>query len=84
MSIIGHTSGGSPIFAPSTNKISKGYKGKTLYDCSINPRHRLSANQAKTNGYWCTHCGAPLKVRAQKLEELRSLAKHMGFNIVPI
>lgn len=85
MSLIGYTSGGSPIF--STNYVGSGKKynspkGKTLYECSSDSRHKLTKNQAKSSGYFCTHCGEPLKVRAEKLKELASLAKSLNVMLV--
>ena len=81
MSLIGYTSGGSPIFAGGSSK--KSYtKGKTLYECSANSKHKLTKNQAKSNGYFCSHCGEPLKIRAEKLKELSSLAKSLGVILV--
>lgn len=82
MSLIGYTSGGSPIFFGGSKKPSGNNKGKVLYGCTKNSRHRLTKNQAAKNGYMCNHCGAPLKVRDNKIRELESLAKILGAKIV--
>ena len=49
--------------------------GKVLYTCSANKQHRITKNTAKNSGYMCTMCGAPLKVRAQKMAELEALKR---------
>lgn len=77
---IGNTPGGSPIFFNNPRK-SNGSYGKTLYACSMDERHKLTKNQARSSGYRCTHCGADLKVRAQKIAELRASARSLGFKI---
>lgn len=81
--ILGHTSGGSPIFYNVGSK-SHNPKGKTLYACSADERHKLTKNQARSSGYRCTHCGADLKVKAQKLAELRSEAAHLGYVLTKV
>jgi len=78
--LIGSTSGGSPVFAQSRNLYQHTY-GKTLYECSADARHKLTANQARSSGYFCTHCGKPLKARAQKIQELEAMAKSLGATI---
>lgn len=78
--ILGHTSGGSPIFYNVGSKRT-GQIGKTLYVCSADERHKLTKNQARSSGYRCTHCGADLKVKAQKLAELQSEATRLGFKL---
>jgi hypothetical protein len=82
MSGIGYTPGGSPIFAP---RIGNGYhqrrRGKQLNVCSADERHKLTNKQAASNGYMCSHCGAELKVRKNKLIELQTLAKELGLTI---
>jgi transcription initiation factor IIE alpha subunit len=82
MSIIGYTSGGSPIFSSGPTKSHRVSREKTLYECSADTRHKLTKNQASSKGYMCSHCGAPLKVREQKIKELEKLAKSLGANIV--
>lgn len=80
--MLGYTSGGSPIFysQKKTRGLSKP-KGKTRYTCSVDERHKLSPNQAKSSGYLCSHCGADLKVRKQKVLELHQLAKSLGYDL---
>jgi transcription initiation factor IIE alpha subunit len=82
MSTIGYTPGGSPIFAPNLggNRLQS-RKGKQLNVCSADERHKLTNNQAASNGYMCSHCGAELKVRKNKLIELHTLAKELGLTI---
>ena len=77
---LGHTSGGSPIYYNVGSKPNAN-RGKTLYACSADERHKLTKNQARSSGYRCTHCGADLKVKAQKLAELKSEAAHLGFKL---
>lgn len=81
---VGQTAGGSPIFAPSGRSGVIPRQGRTLYNCSADPRHRLTKNQAKNSGYHCTHCGAPLAVFKQKRIELENMARAMGMKLVPI
>lgn len=76
---IGSTPGGSPIFTGSASKPRT--RSKILYECSADSRHKLTANQAKSKGYYCSHCGEPLKVRAQKIQELKAMAKSLGATI---
>ncbi len=76
---IGYTPGGSPIFTGGVSNPRTG--GKTLYECSADPRHKLTTNQARSKGYYCSHCGKPLKVRAQKIQELEAMAKSLGATI---
>jgi transcription initiation factor IIE alpha subunit len=75
--ILGRTSGGSPIYYNLGRK-SYSKAGKTLYACSADERHKLTKNQARSSGYRCTHCGADLKVRAQKLQEVYIEAQRLG------
>ena len=82
MSLVGYTSGGSPIFHNNPKSQHKTRQGKPLFDCSADPRHRLTQNQAKSTGYFCNHCGAPLKARAHKIAELEALARSLGFDVV--
>ena len=77
---IGHTPGGSPIYYNVGSK-ARTSRGKTLYACSADERHKLTKNQARSSGYRCTHCGADLKVRAQKLKELRVEAARFGLKL---
>lgn len=77
---IGHTSGGSPIFYNVGSK-PNGKRGRTLYKCSADERHKLTQNQARASGYRCTHCGADLRVRAQKLAELKTEAEYFGYTL---
>ena len=82
---VGQTSGGSPIFAPSGRSgVYRGGGGRTLYDCSRDPRHRLTKNQAKNSGYHCTHCGAPLAVFKQKRVEMENMVRALGMKLVPL
>jgi transcription initiation factor IIE alpha subunit len=81
---VGQTSGGSPIFAPSGRSGVQHSRGRTLYDCSRDPRHRLTKNQAKSSGYHCTHCGAPLAVFKQKRVEMENMVRALGMKLVPI
>lgn len=78
--VIEHTPGGSPIYY-NVGRKPHSHKGKTLYVCSADERHKLTKNQARSSGYRCTHCGADLKVKAQKLAELKSEAAHLGFKL---
>jgi transcription initiation factor IIE alpha subunit len=77
---IGYTAGGSPIYVkgPSLSRS----RSKTLYRCSADDRHKLTKNQARSSGYMCTHCGAELAVKAEKVRELEALASSLGYNIV--
>jgi transcription initiation factor IIE alpha subunit len=77
--LLGHTSGGSPIYVngPSLGRS----RSKTLYRCSVNEQHKLTKNQARSSGYSCTHCGADLAVKAEKVRELQALAKSLGYAI---
>lgn len=77
---IGRTPGGSPIYYNVGSK-ARTSRGKTLYACSADERHKLTKNQARSSGYRCTHCGADLKVKAQKLAELQTEAKYLGYTI---
>lgn len=77
---IGTTPGGSPIFTGG-GRSKPHSRGKTLYECSADARHKLTTNQARSSGYYCTHCGEPLKVRAQKIKELEAMAKSLGATI---
>lgn len=75
---IAFTSGGSPIIrGPSTKKV----KSKPLYKCSKDERHKLTTSQARSSGWWCTHCGAELRVRKDKISELNRLADELGFKV---
>lgn len=78
--LIGRTSGGAPVF---TGKIgsTRGFQGKVMYECSSDARHKLTKNQARSSGYMCTHCKSPLKVRAEKIKELESMATSLGATI---
>lgn len=78
--LIGHTPGGSPIYYNVGSK-ARTSRGKTLYACSADERHKLTKNQARSSGYRCTLCGADLKVRAQKMAELRIEAARLGFKL---
>ena len=80
--MIGHTPGGSPIFLPRVPR-KHGPQGKTMHACSVNEGHRLTVKQAKSSGFMCTHCGADLKVRKQKISELQALARSLGFDLIP-
>lgn len=71
MSILGYTSGGSPIFSGPYK--TKKVKSKPLYKCSADERHKLTKKQAEKSNYLCTHCGAELKVRKAKQEEYYKL-----------
>ena len=75
--LVGHTSGGSPIFYGSSRRK---IKGKTFYKCSDNESHKLTKKQAESSGYMCSHCGAELKVRKVKLEEMKNLMKIFGLD----
>lgn len=55
--------------------------GKTLYKCSAVATHRLTAAQARASGWMCTHCGAELKARKNKVQELESLAEQLGYKL---
>lgn len=78
--LAGYTSGGSPIFYNTyTNRSSKGKR--VLYSCSADERHRLTKNQAQSSGYCCTMCGADLKVKKQKLQELQNEAARLGYTL---
>lgn len=55
--------------------------GSSLYKCSANPRHKNTFNTAKNNKWFCTHCGAPLRARKDKIEELHRLAKQLGYKV---
>ena len=81
--MIGYTPGGSPIFSPNISKRRHGPQGKTMHSCSSNEGHRLTAKQAKSSGYMCTHCGSELKVRQHKISEMRVLAEALGFEVTP-
>lgn len=51
--MMGYTPGGSPIiFGPTAKKA----KSKTLYKCSVDPKHRTTKNQAKITGGKCIQC----------------------------
>lgn len=76
MSILGYTSGGSPIFS-GPHKTKK-VKSKPLYKCSADERHKLTKKQAEKSNYFCTHCGAELKVRKAKREEYSKLGSILG------
>lgn len=74
------TSGGLPIFYNVGGR-NHGYKSRVLYECSADPRHKLTKNQARSNGFYCTHCRNPLKARAHKVQELEAMAKSLGATI---
>jgi transcription initiation factor IIE alpha subunit len=78
--LLGHTPGGSPIYfsGPSLGRS----RSKTLYACSADERHKLTKNQARSSGYVCTHCGADLCVKAEKVRELQALAKSLGYSVI--
>lgn len=78
--MINHTPGGSPIFYNLGGK-NRGHTSKVLYACSADERHKLTKNQARSNGYRCSHCGADLKVRAQKVQEVLAEAKRLGLKV---
>jgi hypothetical protein len=83
MSNIGYTTGGSPIFAPNnSSRRYQPFKGTHLNTCSANERHKLTNKQAASNGYMCSHCGAELKVRKNKLIELNTLANSLRMTVV--
>ncbi len=77
MTFIGTTPGGSPIFTGGGKSKPRSH-GKTLHECSADAQHKLTPNQARSNGYYCTHCGKPLKVRAEKIKEFEAMAKSLG------
>lgn len=78
--LLGHTPGGSPIYfkGPSLGRS----RSKTLYACSADERHKLTKNQARSSGYVCTHCGADLCVKVEKVRELEALAKSLGYSVI--
>lgn len=80
--LIGHTPGGSPIYSNVGGGSSTRHRGKTLYQCSADARHKLTANQARSSGFYCTHCGKPLKARAQKIKELEAAAHSLGATLL--
>lgn len=57
-------------------------QGNPLFNCSADSRHRLTKNQAKSSGWTCTHCGAPLNAKQEKLDELETMAKQLGYKLV--
>lgn len=77
------TPGGSPIFYNVGGR-NHGYKSRVLYACSADERHKLTKNQARSNGYRCSMCGADLKVRKQIIEQISAEAKRLGFKLVDI
>jgi len=77
---IGRTSGGSPIYYNVESRANTN-RGKTLYACSADERHKLTKNQARSSGYRCTHCGADLKVRKEKIKQLEQDAKVLGLRV---
>lgn len=79
--MVGYTPGGSPIFHNVPGK-TRANKSRVLYECSNDPRHKLTKNQARSNGYNCSHCQHPLKVKPQKIQELKDMARSLGATIV--
>lgn len=61
MSLMGYTSGGSPIFSGPFGKRAASKPSKKYYICSLDSKHKLTKNQAKCSGGFCVHCGAWLQ-----------------------
>lgn len=61
MSLMGYTSGGSPIFSGVSSKRSTTTHSKKYYICSLDSKHKLTKNQAKGSGGFCSHCGSWLQ-----------------------
>lgn len=78
MSIVGYTSNGSPIFFGGTNPSKRKSKKKSPnYKCTFDETHKTPEGVAKKNKYICNHCGADLKVKANKIKELLKLKEEI-------
>lgn len=58
-----------------------GTTGKTLFRCSLNEQHKLTPKQAQANGWMCSHCGAEVSARKEKLAEMHRLADSLGYKV---
>tara|TARA_B110000908_G_C9881229_1_gene282696 strand:+ start:126 stop:374 length:249 start_codon:yes stop_codon:yes gene_type:complete len=74
-----YTPGGSPIHFGGQGTKKK--KSSVRHPCTTCPA-KSSPNQAKSKNYNCSHCGADLKCKEQKLNELRALAQSLGYEII--
>ena len=79
--IVGHTSGGAPIHFGGSQRSPK--KARPRFKCSSNEGHKLTSAQAKASGWKCTHCGADLRVRKEKMREMYALAEALGYTVSP-
>ena len=69
---------------PHNPRPGKAHKSKPLYKCSANPSHKFAENHAKTTKWFCPTCGYPLKARKQKIDEMKALAKQLGYKCIEI
>jgi len=73
-----YTGAGHPVHS---YKGHSNVSNSTLYRCTKDRRHRSTYNQARNAKWYCTHCGAPLEERQEKIKYLHQLARDLGIKV---